>query len=219
MPGGVGRMMPLEVLESGREMQSLTRTMRAFGVAAMVVAPIYHGIAFAGPLADAAARAEQMAAAGDVAGARAAIRDAVSDFSSGLPFAVGTATFVAGDPFGFGMFEPRQNSVFKPGEKIVAYIEPLGLTWKPASVPNKTETRFTVDFDLLDAGGTVLGSQKAFGNFVFSGVSKNAEIFATLTLDVSEAPVGNYVLRYHLNDTNSGKTAAVDLPFSIAVAP
>ncbi|TCQ09641.1 hypothetical protein C8J34_10236 [Rhizobium sp. PP-F2F-G36] len=200
-------------------MQSIFKTARAFGLATLVLGILPVGGALAGPLVDAATRAEQMATAGDVAGARTAIRNAVSDFSAGLPFAVGTATFVASDPSGFGMFEPRPNSIFKPGEKIVAYLEPMGLTWKPAQVPDKMETRFTVDFDLLDAGGTVLGSQKAFGNFTFTGVSKNAEIFATLTLDVSEAPVGSYVLRYHLDDTNSGRTAAVDLPFSIAGAP
>lgn len=200
-------------------MQSIFNTTRAFGLAVLTLGVLPVGTAVAGPLADAATRAEQMAASGDAAGARAAIRDAVSDFSASLPFAVGAATFVAGDPSGFGMFEPRPDNTFKPGEKIVAYIEPVGLTWKAAQVPAKMETRFTVDFDLLDAGGTVLGSQKAFGNFTFTGVSKNSEIFATLTLDVSEAPVGSYVLRYHLNDTNSGKTASVDLPFAIAVAP
>ncbi|KQS63190.1 hypothetical protein ASG39_14795 [Rhizobium sp. Leaf371] len=199
-------------------MRSISKTARAFCVAAAVMG-VACGSALAGPLADAASRAEQMATAGDAAGARTAIRDAMSDFLAGLPFAVGTATFVTGDPSGFGMFEPRPNSVFKPGEKIVAYIEPLGLTWKPASTPDRLETRFSVDFDLLDDKGAVLGSQKAFGNFIFNGVSKNSEIFATLTLDVSEAPVGAYVLRYHLNDTHSGKTASVDLPFSIAAAP
>lgn len=200
-------------------MQLLWRTTRGVAFAATMIGLVPAGTALAGPLADAAARAEQLAASGDATGARAAILDAVSDFSAGLPFAVGTATFVAGDPSGFGMFEPRPDNVFKPGEKIVAYIEPVGLTWKPARVLKKMETRFTVDFDLLDGSGTVLGSQKAFGNFTFTGISKNAEIFATLTLDVSEAPVGSYVLRYHLNDTNSGKTASVDLPFSIAAAP
>jgi hypothetical protein len=175
--------------------------------------------ATAGPLSDAATRAEQMAAAGDTAGARLAMRNAINDFSANLPFQIGTATFVSGEPSGFGMFDPRGNGVFKPGEKIVAYIEPVGLTWKPAAVAKKMETRFTVDFDLLDAGGTVLGSQKAFGDFGFTGFTKNEEIFATLTLDVSQAPVGNYVLRYHFNDTNGGKSASVDLPFSIAAAP
>lgn len=211
-------MMPLKFWESG-EMRSTFKKALTLGLATIIAGAVPIGAALAGALADAATRAEQLAASGDAAGARAAIRDAVSDFSAGLPFAVGTATFVVSDPSGFGMFEPRPDNVFKPGEKIVAYIEPMGLTWKPAQVPDKMETRFTVDFDLLDAGGTVLGSQKAFGNFNFTGVTKNAEIFATLTLDVSEAPVGSYVLRYHLNDTNSGKTASVDLPFSIAVTP
>ncbi|KQS74376.1 hypothetical protein ASG25_00155 [Rhizobium sp. Leaf384] len=174
--------------------------------------------AVAGPLADAATRAEGLAAAGDAAGARAAIRNGMSDFLSGLPFAVGTATFVTADPSGFGLFDPRPNSVFRPGEKMVAYVEPLGLTWKPASAPGRFESRFSVDFDLLDDKGAVLASQKSFGNFAFTAATKTAGVFATLTVDVSNATVGSYVLRYHLNDSNSGKAAVVDLPFSIKAA-
>jgi hypothetical protein len=80
------------------------------------------------------------------------------------------------------------------------------------------ETHFTVDLDILSASGEVLANQKAFGDFTFTGFLRNQEIYATLTTDVSGAAAGDYVLRFHFNDLNSGKSASVDQKFTIAAA-
>ena len=170
----------------------------------------------AGPLSDAAAKAEKQAGSGDAAGARQTLHEAVSDFSQTLPFAIGKAVFVAAEPAGYAMYEPKQDSVFKPGETLVSYIEPVGLTWKEASAKGKLETRFTVDLDIVNPKGEVLATRKAFGDFTFTGYLRNQEIYATLTVDVSGAPAGDYVLRFRFNDINSGKSASVDQRFKIA---
>ncbi|MBB4189498.1 hypothetical protein [Sinorhizobium terangae] len=172
--------------------------------------------ALAGPLSDAATKAEQQATSGDVAGARETLRQAVSEFSQTLPFAIGKAVFVTAEPAGYAMYEPKADPTFKAGEAIVSYVEPVGLTWKEASVKGKIQTRFTVDFDILNPKGEVLASQKAFGDFTFTGYLRNQEIYSTLTIDVTGAPAGDYVLRFHFNDINSGKSATVDQPFKIA---
>ncbi|MDW9438106.1 hypothetical protein [Sinorhizobium meliloti] len=170
----------------------------------------------AGPLADAAAKAEQQASSGDAAGAQETLRKAMSDFSQTLPFAIGKAVFATAAPAGFAMYEPRPDPVFEAGETLISYVEPVGLTWKEASDEGKLETRFTVDFDILNPKGEVLASQKAFGDFTFKGYQRNQEIYATLRIDVAGAPSGNYVLRYRFNDTNSGRSASVDQPFEIS---
>jgi hypothetical protein len=170
----------------------------------------------AGPLADAAAKAEKQASSGDAAGARETLRQAISDFSQTLPFAIGKAVFVTGDPTGYAMYDAKPEPVFKAGEALVSYVEPVGLTWKEASDKGKLETRFTVDFDILNPKGEVLAGQKAFGDFTFKGYLRNQEIYATLTIDVAGAPAGDYVLRFRFNDINSGKSASVDQPFKIA---
>lgn len=176
------------------------------------------GHAMAGPLADAAARAEAQAAAGDAAAARVTMETAFGTFSSGLPLSIARATFVSGEPSGYAMYEPRADAAFRPGESLISYIEPVGLSWTPASQPGKLETRFTVDFDILDPKGTVLAGQKGFGDFRFVSYQRNQEIYATLTIDVAGAPPGAYVLRFRFNDANSDKTASVEQPFTI-VAP
>ena len=145
------------------------------------------------------------------------MRSAISAFSATLPFSVGKAVFVGVPPVGYAMYEPKQQPVFKPGEALVSYVEPIGLTWKPAAA-GKMQTHFTVDLDILSASGEVLANQKAFGDFTFTSFFRNQEIYATLTTDVSAAAAGDYVLRFHFNDLNSGKSASVDQKFTIAAA-
>ncbi len=174
------------------------------------------GTVSAGPLAEAAAKAEGLAASGDAVGAHDVMRQAISDFSESLPFSVGKAVFVKSDPAGYAMYEPKEAPVFKPGESLISYVEPVGLSWKQSPVQGKIETHFTVDFDILNPAGDVLAGQKAFGDFTFTGFFRNQEIYSTLTIDVSGAPAGDYVLRFHFNDVNSGKKTTVDQPFKIA---
>jgi hypothetical protein len=172
----------------------------------------------AGQLADAATKAEALAASGDAVGAHDVMRTAISDFSATLPFSIGKAVFVSTDPAGYANYEPKPAPQFKPGEALISYVEPVGLSWKPASEAGKLQSHFTVDLDILGASGEVLASQKAFGDFTFTGFFRNQEIYATLTTDVSGAAAGDYVLRFRFNDLNSGKTASVDQKFTIAAS-
>lgn len=172
----------------------------------------------AGELAEAAAKAEALAAAGNSAGAHDLMRTAIGVFSETLPFAIGKAVFVKADPAGYAMYDPKEGQVFKPGETLVSYVEPVGLSWKPAAASGKIQSHFTVDLDILSATGEQLASQKAFGDFTFTGFLRNQEIYATLTTDVSGAAAGDYILRFRFNDVNSGKSASVDQKFTIAAA-
>ncbi|MEI2301080.1 hypothetical protein [Ensifer sp. MJa1] len=185
-------------------------------LATLTAATMLANNAHAGPLADAAVQAEKLAAAGDATKARDLLRQATSDFSQTLPFAIGKAIFVSKPPTGYAMYDPREGSVFKEGETLISYIEPIGLTWKDASTKGKLESHFTVDFDILNPKGEVLATKKGFGDFTFMGFLRNQEIYASLTMHVSGAPAGDYVLRFRFNDVNSGKTASVDQPFKIA---
>lgn len=183
--------------------------LRMLFIAALIPAPV-----FAGPLADAAKKAEEQAAAGDTVGAHNTIRDAYGAFAATLPFSIGKAVFVSAPPEGYGMFTARPESSFKAGEALISYVEPVGLTWRPGK-DGALESHFTVDLELLDPKGTVLAEQKAFGSFDFKGTVRNQEIFAKLTLNLSGPPAGDYVLRYRFRDAASGAVAISEQPFKI----
>jgi hypothetical protein len=183
--------------------------LRMVFIAALMPAP-----GFAGPLADAAKKAEEQAAAGDTVGAHNTIRDAYGAFAATLPFSIGKAVFVSTPPEGYGMFTARPESNFKAGEALISYVEPVGLTWRQGN-GGDLESHFTVDLELLDPKGAVLAEQKAFGSFDFKGTVRNQEIFAKLTLNLSGPPVGDYVLRYRFRDAASGAVAISEQPFKI----
>src|SRR6185437_4316817 len=44
--------------------------------------------------------------------------------------------FVTEAPGGFAIYDPRPNNVFKPGEPLIVYTEPIGIAW------NRTAIRF-----------------------------------------------------------------------------
>jgi len=171
-------------------------------------------VALAGPLADAAKKAEEQAAAGDTVGAHNTVRDAFGTFAATLPFTIGKAVFVSAPPEGYGMFATRPEATFKVGEALISYVEPVGLTWRPVD-GGQLESHFTVDLELLDPKGTVLAEQKAFGSFDFKGSVRNQEVFAKLTLNLSGPPAGDYVLRYRFRDAASGAVAISEQSFKI----
>ena len=41
-----------------------------------------------------------------------------------------TYTFVSEPSKGYGMYQEKQSSIFKPGEKVITYVEPIGFGWK-----------------------------------------------------------------------------------------
>ncbi len=178
------------------------------------IAALAPAFAFAGPLADAAKKAEEQAAAGDTVGAHNTIRDAFGTFAATLPFTIGKAVFVSAPPEGYGMYAVRPASDFKVGEALISYVEPVGLTWRPGD-GGLLESHFTVDLELLDPKGTVLAEQKAFGSFDFKGSVRNQEVFAKLTLNLSGPPAGDYVLRYRFRDAASGAVAISEQPFKV----
>ena len=171
--------------------------------------------AIAGPLADAAARAEEKAKSGDPNGGYAEMRDAFANFSVTLPFAVGKALFVADKPVAYGAYTPRKDSVFRQGEPLVTYVELIGLAWKSLG-DGKQQANFSVDLELADAKGDTLAKQPGFGNFTFTGYVRNQEIFTHLTLDVNGAKSGEYLLRYTVNDVVGKRSTSFEQKFTVA---
>lgn len=192
---------------SGRQ-----RTAALFAAGFLVVSSA--GLAKAGPLADAAREAEEKAAAGDVIGAYDAIRDAFGAFSMTLPFTVRQAVFVSERPKAYGAYSPKPEPVFKPGEPLITYVEMIGLTWK--SLGNGLEqSNFSVDFEISEPDGKILAAQKGFGEFTFTGLVRNQEMFTHLTLDITGAEPGDYLLKYTINDLVGERFTSFEQEFTV----
>ncbi|GAA0773069.1 hypothetical protein E1180_11010 [Roseibium denhamense] len=169
--------------------------------------------AVAGALQDKASQAETALSEGNASKAITLMREALVDVWAQAPMSVQTAIFVAAPADGFGIYTAKDGTVFNGGEPILVYLEPVGFLWKRQG--DLYTSLLTVDFDLTSPDGKVLAGQKGFGRFDFKSRVPNTEYMANLTLNVSGAPAGDYVLVLTVNDENGGESVKVEMPFSI----
>ncbi len=171
------------------------------------------GTAHAGELVDGAKSAEAEAAAGKPLQAFDTMRETTLILWRQSPLLFRNARFVAEQPSGFGIYQPKKKNVFKPGEKLIAYVEPVGFTWK--SEGGLYRALMVADLIIRTGEGKVIAGQKEFGTFKFESHEQNMEVMAVLTVDFSGAQKGKYVLECQVPDKLSAKKGSFELPFEI----
>jgi hypothetical protein len=130
------------------------------------------------------------------------------------PLGFRTALFVEGEVGGYGLYTPRPAAAFKAGEPIVVYAEPYGYAWKDQG-NGAYAFGFFCDMQIRNKAGEILVKQPDFGRFQFTSRTRNREFMLKLTLNLNEAPAGDFVLEYVVRDAYSDKTALISLPFAI----
>jgi hypothetical protein len=140
---------------------------------------------------------------------------AVLEAWNAAPLTIRRAVFVAGAPEGFGQYVERANSTFKKGEKLVTYAEPVGFGWKDIG-NGLYEFGFKADFLLKSPDGKVLGGQEDFADLTQKSHARNREFMVLLTLNLTGAPPGDYLIEYKLRDVTGAKSVTFSQPFKIA---
>lgn len=103
---------------------------------------------------------------------------------------------VPGSVNGYGIYQTHNSSIFKPGEKISLYIEPVGYSYKP------TGSLFLMNF----TGDILTGFQNLPLSTIISHY-KNKELTLTVSLTQHNPfPPGDYVLKYTIHDVPSGNS-------------
>lgn len=186
---------------------------RPLALCALILAALPAG---AGPVVDAATGIEAKLAAGDFPGAlddSRALMAQVWDQSPGLTF--GQALLVAENATGFGVFNPRDNNVFKQGEPILIYCEPFGFAYG-APGAGLYSVNFIVDLQVLDASGNQLANAEGATEYNMTSRHQNREVQANITYSLDGIPVGRYTLVTTLRDKNSQKSGAFQTAIEIA---
>jgi len=171
------------------------------------------GTVHAENLTDMVKQAESDAAAGKHLEAYDGMRKATQQLWDGSPLLFRKALFVTGAPAGFGIYDPRPDSVFKSGEKLIIYVEPVGFKWEAKDGLN--HALLTADLTLRDGEDNIVAEQQGFGTFTFDSREQNMEIMTALTIDFTEAPPGKYTAEFKFTDGVGDKSATVRLPFEI----
>ena len=174
-------------------------------LAMMLTLPATSGPAAAGSVVDAAATIEARLAAMDAPGALDAARDLfaqVWDAAPGLTFT--QSSLVAEIATGYGVYNPRADNQFKPGDPIVIYCEPVGFAYG-APGAGLNSVNFVVDLQVLDASGNQLADAPGATEFNLTSRHQTREVQANITYRLDGLPVGQYTLVTTLRDVNSAK--------------
>ena len=136
-----------------------------------------------------------------------------------------------GSSLGYGVYKEHvPANVFRPGETIVLYAEPVGFDHQPITDPassihdgsdnDSTTTLYlvnmTADYIISDSNGTELQTIEdvPVGNLISH--RQNLELFLTLILRQDEPfPLGNYVVSYVIHDQVSGQNFQIDREITI----
>ncbi|WP_193175613.1 hypothetical protein [Oricola nitratireducens] len=168
----------------------------------------------AGPITDYAQEAERLLGQGDPIGAVTALDKAMGEIWSASPLVFRKVLFVE-DSDGFGIYRPRDSSVFKPGEPLVIYAEPIGFGYGKHSIGGN-EIGLVSDFILTDPDGKELFSKDDFLAITLPVRYHNREFQMQLTVSLSGLPAGEYVAKFHVRDQHSDKSGDFELPFELA---
>jgi hypothetical protein len=140
--------------------------------------------------------------------------------------------FVAeGTDGGYGVYrEHVPANVFRPGETIVLYMEPVGFGHQPITATSTDDIginnasvsmpqyliEMTVDIIISDATGTQLQALEDLPGASFISHRQNTEFPLVVTLTQSEPfPVGDYILSYVIYDQVTGQSFQIDRQITI----
>jgi hypothetical protein len=140
--------------------------------------------------------------------------------------------FIAeGTDGGYGVYrEHTPANVFRPGETIVLYLEPVGFGHQAITATSTDDVgindssvsmpmyliEMTVDIIISDAAGTQLQALEDLPGASFISHRENTEFPLVVTLTQSEPfPVGDYILSYIIYDQVTGQSFQIDRQITI----
>jgi hypothetical protein len=184
-----------------------------FPVAIMAGLAAANAPAAAGEIVEHAAKAESLEQQGDYLGALSALDEAVAVIWQKSPLQFRKFLFVD-SAAGYGVYARRESAVFKKGEPLHVYAEPIGFAYGKNALGNM-EITMPVDFELQDEKGKTIFQKSDFVSFSLPVRDHNREFNMTFTVNLSGLSVGRYRARFHVRDKYSDKSGDFTLPFEI----
>ncbi len=169
--------------------------------------------AWAGEAADKAAEAEALLQAGKAAEAQVAIDGALEAFWKTAPLTLKNARFVD-EAKGYGDYVAHAGTRFAPSSMLQVYVEPQGFGW--AEVDGGYKIAFASDVEIRNAGGQILTKSAAPARLEKTSRNKNREFQITVGFQLPALKPGDYVLHLTVTDQATGRSAPVELPFSVS---
>ncbi|MEO6300352.1 MAG: hypothetical protein ABIO62_12080 [Paracoccaceae bacterium] len=181
-------------------------------LAALLLASPLH----ATPITDAATAIDGKLATNDIDGALNAARDLLAQvWDQSLSLGFTQSLLVAENATGFGVYNPRDNNIFKKAEPILIYCEPYGFGYGSPG-QGLFSVNFIVDLQVLDASGNQLANAPDATEYNMTSRHQNREVQANITYTLDGIPPGHYTLVTTLRDKNSTRSGSFQTAIEIA---
>ncbi len=169
----------------------------------------------AGPASDAAARAENLLDNGETLPAYNAFDSAQHAFWQASPL-VFRKIVVVDRAGSFGDYDLRDNAVFKAGDTLIVYAEPVG--FGIGTEGGGFQISFDTDFSIETATGTVLVRKEDLFSVRHASRSRNRDFNMNLSLVIPALKPGDYIAIYTVKDSISRKSGEFRVPFTVRSA-
>jgi hypothetical protein len=121
---------------------------------------------------------------------------------------------------GYGIYTTHRGDVFRPGDMITFYVEPVGFSHQPV-LDEFGDTHYqinlTASVTIEDQSGSVLATIEDFPPFLAVSHQKNTEMYLTVTVTQQQPfPDGMYKLTYTVTDSGTGESFVVSKKVRIA---
>ena len=166
-----------------------------------------------GPVVDEAAKAEGLVLENKFTESILAMDSAIGKLWNAIPLTFVDFHFVTKRPTGYGLYEPRPNTVFKAGEDMIVYVELAGFDYKQDGKHFTSE--MSLDMEVRSLDDKVLGSQKGFLKLSQRSRVPNREYFAVVIYNFETIPPGKYALRTYVTDTHANDTQWFQQEFEV----
>lgn len=181
-------------------------------IAALLLSTALSGAAAAGEVAEAGATAERLVSEGRHREAWEILERAQDGIWATAPLEFRRLLFVAAEPQGFGVFEPRSSNLFKAGDVLLVYGEPFGFGYGRDEGLAKIE--FEVKLSVVSGAGAEVIAPRS-GRLDLKSRHQNKEFMLHFAYHPQGLKPGDYQLVAEFRDIASGKSASQRMPFRI----
>lgn len=126
------------------------------------------------------------------------------------PFQLEKAVLVKKKASGFGAYEPRPDNLYKPGEVVYLYLEPVGFTQEEKD--GYYLMGLATDFIVQKEDGTIIGGKENFGKWELKNRNFITGFHLNLDYTLTNVKPGTYIIKTVLRDLLSSKSVAVETP-------
>ena len=151
----------------------------------------------------------------DAAATLGGLRQAMAAAWGRLPFTAINVNLLAAPLTSFGQYIPRVDNVYRPGEPLILYLEPVGFALRHDAEKGTWYFSISADFNLIDAWGHVVSGRRDFGRFEGETRHFPDRFPLSFTYSLSGLPPGEFRLETTLRDQLKKQSHTVVTPIKI----